>query len=131
MMVYMYLGSLGHADNIRSLKCDPHSSNSQATIINDFWVENFLQMNAEKCELAIASDMVHSQGSTPKECYRYNRATVDSYCKNLNLEPTFTTRSSLCHYDVFHVRMCINREFFSASCKLGVNITPLRLVLCP
>ena len=56
----VFLGSLGHADDIRSLTCDPQSSNTQATIINDFPAENFLQMNTQKCELVI-----HSHGSVP------------------------------------------------------------------
>ena len=52
------LGSLGHADDIRSLKYDPQSSSTQATIIG----ENLLQMNTQKCELVL-----HSHGSAPKD----------------------------------------------------------------
>ena len=57
----VFLGSLGHADDIRSLTCDPQSSNTQAAIVNDFLAENFLQMNTQKCEL-----LIHSHGSVPK-----------------------------------------------------------------
>ena len=57
----LYLGSLGHADDIRSLTCDMKSSNTQAAIIDEFLTENLLQMNTEKCELVI-----HSHGSIPE-----------------------------------------------------------------
>ena len=57
----VYLGSLGHADDIRSLTCNLHSSNIQATVIEDFLTKNFLQMNVHKCDL-----VPHSHGSVPK-----------------------------------------------------------------
>ena len=58
----VYLGSLGHADDIRSLTCEPQSSSTQATIIDEFLAENFLQINTQKCELVL-----HSHGSAPKD----------------------------------------------------------------
>jgi len=53
----IYVGSLAHADDLRSLTCDPHSSEVQAKIINDFLTANFLQLNANKYEL-----LTHSPG---------------------------------------------------------------------
>ena len=46
-------GSLAHADDLRSLTWDVHSSERQAAIINSFLTENFLQLNTEKCELIV------------------------------------------------------------------------------
>ena len=57
----IYMGSLAHADDLRSLTCDVHSSERQAAIINDFFTDNFLQLNADKCEL-----IVHTHGESSK-----------------------------------------------------------------
>ena len=54
----IYMGSLAHADDIRSLTCDPQSCKQQAQIIIEFLGENFLQLNADKCEM-----VVHTHGS--------------------------------------------------------------------
>jgi hypothetical protein len=32
----VYMGSLAHADDLRSLTCDPQSSKTQAVVINNF-----------------------------------------------------------------------------------------------
>ena len=46
----IYVGTLAHADDLRSLTCNPHSSEKQALIIHDFLTENFLQFNATQVE---------------------------------------------------------------------------------
>ena len=43
-----FMGSLAHADDLRSLTCDPHSCGE---IIKEFLTENFLLLNTDKCEL--------------------------------------------------------------------------------
>ena len=37
----VYMGSLAHADDLRSLTLDPQSSKQQAEIIDDFLAKNF------------------------------------------------------------------------------------------
>ena len=56
----IYMGSLAHADDLRSLTCDPQSSRQQAQIINEFLAENFLQLNTNKCELVVHTHGVQS-----------------------------------------------------------------------
>ena len=51
----IYVGTLAHVDDLRSLTCNPHSSEKQALIIHEFLTEN---LNADKCEL-----IVHSSGN--------------------------------------------------------------------
>ena len=51
----VYMGSLAHADDLRSLTLDPQSSKQQAEIIDDFLAK---QLNADKCEL-----VVHAHGT--------------------------------------------------------------------
>ena len=46
----IYVGTLAHADDLRSLTCNPHSSEKQALIIHEFLTENFLQFNATQVE---------------------------------------------------------------------------------
>ena len=41
------MGSLAHADDLRSLTLDPQSSKQQADIIDDFLAKNFLQLNTK------------------------------------------------------------------------------------
>ena len=49
----VYMGSLAHADDLRSLTLDPQSSKQQAEIIDDFLAKNVLQFNTNKCELVV------------------------------------------------------------------------------
>ena len=49
--------SLAHAYDLRSLTCDVRSSERQAAIINDFLMDNFLQLNADKCKLIVYTHM--------------------------------------------------------------------------
>ena len=57
----IYVGSMAHADDVRSLTCDPSSSERQTMVIEKFLLENFLKLNCDKCEI-----LVHSSGnSTP------------------------------------------------------------------
>ena len=60
----IYVGSLAHADDIRSLACNPQSGQQQARIINNFLSENFLQLNAEKCELVVHSHCTRNISTT-------------------------------------------------------------------
>ena len=57
----IYAGSMAHADDVRSLTCEPSSSERQTMVIEKFLLENFLKLNCDKCEI-----LVHSSGnSTP------------------------------------------------------------------
>ena len=68
----IYMGSLAHADDLRSLTCDPQSSKQ---IIKDFLTENFLQLNTSKCEL-----VVHGHGKQLK--------TISVDVDGVSLEPS-------------------------------------------
>ena len=70
----IYMGSLAHADDLRSLTCDPQSSKQQAQIIKDFLTENFLQL-ISKCEL-----VVHGHGKQLK--------TISVDVDGVSLEPS-------------------------------------------
>ena len=69
------MGSLAHADDLRSLTCDPQSSKQQAQISKDFLTENFLQLNTSKCEL-----VVHGHGKQLK--------TISVDVDGVSLEPS-------------------------------------------
>ena len=62
----IYVGTLAHVDDLRSLTCNPQSSEEQALIIHEFLTENFLQLNADKCELIIHSSGNHFDSTSVK-----------------------------------------------------------------
>ena len=55
----IYVGSMAHADDVRSLTCDPSSSERQTMVIEKFLSENFLKLNTDKCDI-----LAHSSGSS-------------------------------------------------------------------
>ena len=62
----IYVGTLAHVDDLRSLTCNPHSSEKQALIIHEFLTENILQLNADKCELIVHSSGNHFDSTSVK-----------------------------------------------------------------
>ena len=75
----IYVGTLAHVDDLRSLTCNPHSSEKQALIIHEFLTENFLQLNADKCELIVHSSGNHFD-STVKLGFQTLKPTTASKC---------------------------------------------------
>ena len=75
----VYMGSLAHADDLRSLTLDPQSSKQQAEIIDDFLAKNFLQLNTNKCEL-----VVHAHGTQSH--------TISVDVGDISLEPSHASK---------------------------------------
>ena len=75
----VYMGSLAHADDLRSLTLDPQSSKQQAEIIDDFLAKNFLQLNTNKCEL-----VVHAHGTQSH--------TISVDVGGISLEPSHASK---------------------------------------
>ena len=75
----VYMGSLAHVDDLRSLTLDPQSSKQQAEIIDDFLAKNLLQLNANKCEL-----VVHAHGTQSH--------TISVDVGDISLEPSHASK---------------------------------------
>ena len=75
----VYMGSLAHADDLRSLTLDPQSSKQQAEIIDDFLAKKLLQLNANKCEL-----VVHAHGTQSH--------TISVYVGDISMEPSHASK---------------------------------------
>ena len=76
----IYVGTLAHVDDLRSLTCNPHSSEKQALIIHEFLTENFLQLNADKCELIVHSSGNHFDSTSVKLGSEILKSTTASKC---------------------------------------------------
>ena len=73
----IYVGTLAHVDDLRSLTCNPHSSEKQALIIHEFLTEN---LNADKCKLIVHSSGNHFDSMSVKLWSQTLKPTTASKC---------------------------------------------------
>ena len=96
----IYVGTLAHVDDLRSLTCNPHSSEKQALIIHEFLTENFLQLNADKCELIVHSSGNHYDSTSVKLGSQTLKSTTASKCLGTwwthNLTSTKSIAENIC-----------------------------------
>ena len=112
----IYVGTLAHMDDLRSLTCNPHS------IIHEFLTENFLQLNADKCELIVHSSGNHFDSTSVKLGSQTLKPTTASKCLctwwTHNLTSTKFSAENICK---------ARKAFFSFG-SIGVfhrNLNPL------
>ena len=115
----IYVGTLAHVDDLRSLTCNPHSSEKQALIIHEFLTEN---LNADKCELIVHSSGNHFDSTSVKLGSQTLKSTTASKCLGTwwthNLTSTKSIAENICK---------ARKAFFSFGC-IGVfhgNLNPL------
>ena len=118
----IYVGTLAHVDDLRSLTCNPHSSEKQALIIHEFLTENFLQLNPDKCELIVHSSGNHFDSTAVKLGSQTLKPTTASKCLGTWWTHNLTSTKSIAE------NICKARKALFSFGSIGVfhrNLNPL------